>query len=65
MRTRRHDVARRFQLTRDFRFSDNPALLAALADGPAPPVFVIDAQLRAQGSASHWRLERALKLFDA
>ena len=29
-------------LTRDFRLHDNPALLAAIADGPLLPVFFID-----------------------
>lgn len=50
-------------LARDFRFSDNAALRAAAAEGPVLPVFVIDAALRAQGSASRWRLERALHAF--
>jgi len=30
-------------LTRDFRLRDNPALLAAIGDGPLLPVFFIDA----------------------
>lgn len=54
-----------FWLTRDFRFDDNPALLAALSEGPLLPVFVVDAALKAQGSASRWRLGRALAAFDA
>lgn len=54
-----------FWLTRDFRFADNPALQAALAQGPLLAVFFLDAQLKAQGAASRWRLERALKAFDA
>ncbi|WP_233352072.1 cryptochrome/photolyase family protein [Pseudogemmobacter humi] len=52
-------------LCRDFRFDDNAALAAALADGPVLPVFVLDAATRAQGSASRWRLGRALAAFDA
>jgi deoxyribodipyrimidine photo-lyase len=52
-------------LTRNFRFADNPALLAAITDGPLLVVFVVDALTRAQGAASRWRLERALRAFDA
>ena len=51
-------------LARDLRLHDNPALLAALADGPLLPVFFIDRLTMAQGAASRWRLERALKAFD-
>lgn len=51
-------------VTRDFRLRDNPALLAALADGPLLPLFVIDRSLMAQGAASRWRLARALVEFD-
>lgn len=51
-------------LSRNFRFSDNPALLAALADGPLIAVFCIDAETRALGAAPRWRLERALRGFD-
>lgn len=52
-------------LTRDFRLRDNPALLAAIADGPLLTVFFIDRLTMAQGAASRWRLERALRIFDA
>ncbi|MCB5412138.1 deoxyribodipyrimidine photo-lyase, partial [Pseudogemmobacter faecipullorum] len=52
-------------LCRDFRFDDNVALSAACADGPVLPVFILDAATRAQGSASRWRLGRALAAFDA
>lgn len=51
-------------LTRDFRFRDNPALLAAVAGGPLLPVFFIDKLLMGQGAASRWRLEQALRAFD-
>ena len=51
-------------LARDFRLHDNPALLAALADGPLLPMFFIDRLTMAQGAASRWRLARALKAFD-
>ncbi|MFV0246144.1 MAG: cryptochrome/photolyase family protein [Qingshengfaniella sp.] len=54
-----------FWLTRDFRFADNPALLAALRDGPLLAVFFVDRLTRAQGAASRWRLGRALAQFDA
>lgn len=53
-----------FWLTRDFRMRDNPALLAAIADGPLMPVFFIDKLLLQQGAASRWRLSRALVAFD-
>lgn len=51
-------------LARDFRMRDNPALLAALADGPLLPLFFIDQAVLAQGAASRWRLGRALSEFD-
>lgn len=51
-------------VTRDFRLRDNPALLAAIADGPLLPLFFIDRLLMAQGAASRWRLARALVAFD-
>ena len=53
-----------FWLARDFRLRDNPALLAAIADGPLLVVFFIDRLTMAQGAASRWRLGRALKSFD-
>ena len=52
-------------LSRDFRFQDNPAMLAALRQGPLLPVFVLDGQTRAQGATSRWRLQQALIAFDA
>ncbi|NPD14829.1 deoxyribodipyrimidine photo-lyase [Xinfangfangia sp. D13-10-4-6] len=52
-------------LSRNFRFSDNPALLAALADGPLLAVFCLDARTKALGAAPRWRLQRALQAFDA
>lgn len=52
-------------LTRDFRLRDNPALLAAIADGPLLVVFFIDRLTMAQGAASRWRLGRALASLDA
>ena len=54
-----------YWLTRDFRFSDNAALTAALSQGPVLAVFVLDQQTREQGAASRWRLQRALEVFDA
>lgn len=51
-------------LSRDLRLGDNPALLAAIADGPLLPVFLIDRMTRAQGAASRWRLARGLAAFD-
>ncbi|WP_290686897.1 MULTISPECIES: cryptochrome/photolyase family protein [unclassified Haematobacter] len=52
-------------LTRDFRFTDNSALLAAIGDGPLLVVFFIDRALCKQGAASRWRLERALRCYDS
>ncbi len=51
-------------LGRDLRFADNPALLAAVAQGPLLPVFFVDRLLQEQGAASRWRLEQALRAFD-
>ena len=47
-------------LTRDFRLHDNPALQAAIADGPLLPVFIIDRLTMTQGAASRWRLMRPM-----
>lgn len=52
-------------LARDFRFHDNEALRAAAAQGPVLPVFVIDRMVRALGAAPRFRLEAALRAFDA
>lgn len=54
-----------YWLSRDFRFSDNAALNAALGHGPVLVVFLLDRQTREQGAASRWRLQRALEVFDA
>ncbi|ADO42736.1 cryptochrome/photolyase family protein [Ketogulonicigenium vulgare] len=54
-----------FWLSRDFRFADNPALAAACTDGPLLAVFCVDDLLMSQGAASRWRLEQALRAFDA
>ena len=54
-----------YWLSRDFRFSDNAALTAALGQGPVLVVFLLDRQTREQGAASRWRLQRALTVFDA
>ncbi|KAA0972359.1 deoxyribodipyrimidine photo-lyase [Aureimonas fodinaquatilis] len=52
-----------FWLTRDFRFADNEALAAAAAKGKVQAVFIVDKALEAQGSASRWRLQKALETF--
>lgn len=52
-------------LSRNFRFSDNPALRAAIEEGPLLAVFCLDGWMRALGCAPRWRLERALRAFDA
>ncbi len=44
---------------RDLRLDDNPALVAAAAQGPVLPVFIID-QLQDLGSAQYWWLAHSL-----
>ena len=41
---------------RDLRLADNPALAAAAENGTVVPVFVLDPETEALGSASRWRL---------
>jgi len=51
---------------RDFRLADNPALLAALDDGPVLPVFVLDpVLLRTAGSVRRRWLDASLHALDA
>lgn len=54
-----------YWLTRDFRLADNVALAAAATEGQVAPVFLIDDQLLARGSADRWRTERGLAALDA
>jgi deoxyribodipyrimidine photo-lyase len=51
---------------RDLRLGDNPALLAALGDGPVLPLFVVDPRLwRASGAARRAYLSASLRSLDA
>ncbi|MBK4217438.1 deoxyribodipyrimidine photo-lyase [Paracoccus caeni] len=52
-----------FWLSRDFRFADNSALTAAADHDLLVAVFFIDRQLREQGAASRWRVQRAVQAF--
>ena len=53
-----------YWIRRDFRLSDNPALVAACAGGgPVIPVFVLDEVVAAQGAAPKWRLGLGLAAF--
>jgi len=48
----------------DLRLADNPALLAAVADGPAVAVYVLDEEsegIRPLGGAARWWLHHALE----
>jgi deoxyribodipyrimidine photo-lyase len=53
---------------RDLRLTDQPALLAAVAEAPVIPVYVLDdetAKHRAMGGASRWWLHHSLTALDA
>jgi deoxyribodipyrimidine photo-lyase len=51
---------------RDLRLSDHPMLAAAVATGrPLIPVFVLDPETEAQGSAAKWRLGLSVAAFAA
>lgn len=55
-------------LRRDLRLHDQPALAAALADGPVVPVYVLDDETprhRQMGGASRWWLHHSLAALDA
>jgi len=53
-----------YWVRRDFRLSDNAALMAAVERGaPVIPVFICDAQLVAQGAAATFRLDAGLRVF--
>lgn len=46
---------------RDLRLSDNPALLAAIAEGRVLPVFILDdGEAAGEGAASNWWLHHSL-----
>ena len=51
-------------IRRDFRLSDNPALRAAIEDGPVVPVFVLDPETESMGAAPRWRLGLAIEAFS-
>ena len=50
-----------YWIRRDFRLSDNPALVAAAAMGPVIPVVVLDDSVDQMGAASRWRYEMGLR----
>ena len=55
-------------LRRDLRLADQPALLAAIAEGPLIPVYVLDDETPkhyAMGGASLWWLHHSLASLDA
>ena len=55
-------------LRQDLRLSDQPALAAALAEGPVIPVYILDDQTpkhRKMGGASRWWLHHSLAALDA
>jgi deoxyribodipyrimidine photo-lyase len=54
-------------LRRDLRLGDQPALAAAVRDGPVIPVYVLDDETpkrRKMGAASRWWLHHSLKSLD-
>jgi len=55
-------------LRRDLRLADQPALAAAISEGPVIPVYVLDdegARHRRMGAASRWWLHHSLASLDA
>ena len=55
-----------YWIRRDFRLADNPALVAACAQGaPVIPVFIHDDCLTALGAAPKWRLGLGVAAFAA
>ncbi len=53
-----------YWVRRDFRLSDNPALVAASASGaPVIPVFVCDEVVEGHGAAPKWRLGLGVEAF--
>ncbi|MEO7691644.1 MAG: deoxyribodipyrimidine photo-lyase [Sphingomonas sp.] len=55
-------------LRRDLRLADQAALIAAAAEGPVIPVYVLDDETpkhRRMGAASRWWLHHSLAAFDA
>src|ERR1700761_7516134 len=55
-------------LRQDLRLADQPALAAAIHDGPVIPLYVLDDDTpgrHAMGGASRWWLHHSLKALDA
>jgi deoxyribodipyrimidine photo-lyase len=50
---------------RDFRLADNPALVAAAAEGAVIPVFILDEVVETHGAAPKWRLGLGAEAFGA
>ncbi|GAB5446366.1 cryptochrome/photolyase family protein [Gymnodinialimonas sp.] len=53
-----------YWVRRDFRLSDNPALVAACAEGAVVPVFICDAVVEGHGAAPKWRLGLGVEAFS-
>ena len=54
-------------LRQDLRLADQPALAAAIHDGPVIPVYLLDDETpkhRRMGAASRWWLHHSLAAFD-
>ncbi|MCV2875702.1 DNA photolyase family protein [Rhodobacteraceae bacterium XHP0102] len=51
-----------YWIRRDFRLEDNPALVAAAAEGAVLPVVILDAAVTGMGAAPRWRYEEGLKV---
>ncbi|WP_341861722.1 deoxyribodipyrimidine photo-lyase [Gymnodinialimonas sp. 57CJ19] len=54
-----------YWVRRDFRLSDNPALVAACASGAVVPVFIYDEVVADLGAAALWRLGLGAAAFGA
>ena len=55
-------------LRQDLRTTDHPALLAAIAEGPVIPLYILDdesPETRAIGGAQRWWLHHSLAALDA
>ena len=52
-----------YWVRRDLRLADNPALMAAVAEGAVVPVFILDPETEALGAAPKWRLGLGIEAF--
>lgn len=53
-----------YWVRRDFRLTDNPALVAACESGSVVPAFICDEVVENHGAAPKWRLGLAVEAFD-